>query len=97
MAKRMSPFRYKHEIPPEYRCDTCDAGAVRLWRDYQTFAESTRLLCQSCAERDQGKPISPNSDQIGWMVPAVPTEDGYTFWGYTSVPLAGVDWWKSLS
>lgn len=37
------------------------------------------------------------SDQIGWLVPAVPTEDGETFWGYTSVPDAGCKWWKSLS
>lgn len=35
-------------------------------------------------------------DQIGWMVPAVPTEDGDTYWGYTSVPHAGVCWWKGL-
>jgi len=36
------------------------------------------------------------TDQIGWRVPAVPTEDGGTFWGYTSVPQAGCDWWASL-
>ena len=36
------------------------------------------------------------TDQIGWLVPAVPTEDGETFWGYTSVPQEGVDWWKNL-
>lgn len=33
---------------------------------------------------------------IGWMVPAVPTEDGETFWGYTSVPQAGCEWWHRL-
>lgn len=36
------------------------------------------------------------TDQIGWRVPAVPTEDGSTFWGYTSVPDAGVRWWRDL-
>lgn len=35
-------------------------------------------------------------DQIGWYVPAVPTENCQTYWGYTSVPSAGCDWWKSL-
>lgn len=35
------------------------------------------------------------TDQIGWRVPAVPTEDG-TYWGYTSVPTPGVDWWRKL-
>lgn len=36
------------------------------------------------------------TDQIGSLVPAVPTEDGDTFWGYTSVPQPGVEWWKRL-
>ena len=37
------------------------------------------------------------SDQIGWLIPAVPTADGCeTFWGYTSVPGDGVRWWKKL-
>lgn len=35
-------------------------------------------------------------DSIGWRVPAVPTEDGTTFWGYSSVPPEGVSWWKQL-
>ena len=35
------------------------------------------------------------SDQIGWLVPAVPTEDG-SFWGYTSVPQSGIEWWEAL-
>ena len=26
------------------------------------------------------------TDSIGWSVPAVPTEDNTTYWGYTSVP-----------
>lgn len=36
------------------------------------------------------------SDQIGWYVPAVPDEEGVGYWGYTSVPQAGVEWWKQL-
>lgn len=36
------------------------------------------------------------TDQIGWMVPAVPTEDGASFWGYTSVPQPGCAWWTNL-
>jgi hypothetical protein len=35
-------------------------------------------------------------DQIGWRVPAVPTEDGDSFWGYTSVPDEGCQWWYRL-
>lgn len=35
-------------------------------------------------------------DQIGWRIPAVPTADGRTYWGYTSVPSEGVAWWFRL-
>jgi hypothetical protein len=42
------------------------------------------------------KSAREKTDQIGWRVPAVPTEDGDTFWGYTSVPQTGCDWWASL-
>lgn len=45
-------------------------------------------------------------DQISSLIPAVPDllpkgpewklTEGYTFWGYTSVPDAEVKWWKSL-
>lgn len=35
-------------------------------------------------------------DQIGWRVPAVPTEDSAGYWGYSSVPQAGVNWWVRL-
>ncbi len=36
------------------------------------------------------------TDQIGWRVPAVPTEENDTYWGYTSVPTPGVEWWCRL-
>ena len=37
------------------------------------------------------------SDQLGDFMPAVPTEENDTFWGYTSVPKAGCKWWNELS
>lgn len=47
-----------------------------------------------------GDGFAPNpkirTDQIGWRVPAVPTEEGDTYWGYTSVPPDGVAWWRRL-
>jgi hypothetical protein len=45
-----------------------------------------------------GKVISGGwrTDQIGWRIPAVPTEEGDTYWGYTSVPQAGLEWWRRL-
>jgi hypothetical protein len=99
MSAAFSPFRYADEIPPEYHCEKCGAFKVRLYRDYQTFAEHTRLLCTACAERagDEPRKVDPeHPDQIGWMVAAVPTENGTTFWGFTSVPDAGVKWWRGL-
>jgi len=36
------------------------------------------------------------TDEIGWLVPAIPTEDGITYWGYSSTPETGVDWWRRL-
>jgi hypothetical protein len=37
-----------------------------------------------------------DTDSLGWLVPAVPTEEGDTYWGYTSVPAMGCLWWRSL-
>lgn len=36
------------------------------------------------------------TDQIGWLVPAVPTKENDTFWGYSSVPENGCNWWDNL-
>lgn len=93
--------------PSEYRCGNCGATGVKLWREYQTF--SPQLLCADCAAADQHKDISDigaggkrtdelgqRTDQIGWYVPAVPDEEGVGYWGYTSVPDAGVVWWRNL-
>ncbi len=93
-----------------YACARCGAAYCKLWRQSNTCADSVRLLCVDCAGKDQkrdvsdvdaeGKVADPDlgmrCDQIGWLVPAVPTPDGETFWGYTSVPEEGVVWWKGL-
>lgn len=85
-----------------YVCTSCGAANCRLWREYQTMASRTKLLCCNCAERDQNRKCNLDSDermkhdQIGWLVPAVPTPEWDTFWGYTSVPDDGVQWWYNL-
>jgi hypothetical protein len=79
-----------------YTCGSCSASGVRLWRDYQTFLDAQSLLCRTCCERVAGKPKPDDSDSIGWHVPAVPTADGSTFWGYSSVPEAACRWWCAL-
>jgi len=102
---------YKVIVTPEaYVCTSCGAKHVKLWRQYQTFLNHIDLLCAECAAKNQTIDISTMdehglylrddskhlTDQIGWLVPAVPTEEGDTFWGYSSVPLDGCTWWKSL-
>lgn len=96
------------KCPKAYVCSKCGATNCKLWRQYQTFAEHIELLCIRCAGEDQGKDISSanasgkidteygSTDQIGWLVPAVPTEDNETYWGYTSVPQPGCIWWNNL-
>jgi hypothetical protein len=93
--------------PQHYRCDRCKAHGVKLWREYQRIASMTDLLCAACAMADQGKSGSVDADgyrqtesgrtdQIGWLVPAVPVPEGYTFWSYRSVPADGIRWWRTL-
>lgn len=97
------------KVPDNYKCAECGATGCKLWREYQTFLEHQRLLCAPCAAAEQDKDISDidadgkisferhwRTDSIGWMVPAVPTEENDTYWGYTSVPTPGVNWWKNL-
>lgn len=100
----------KFTFDRDYRCGVCGCTEIKLWREYQTIADQTSLLCASCAHatqnasphtsynKDEKRPYFDFSDgdQIGWMVPAVPTEDGATFYGYTSVPSERVLWWLEL-
>lgn len=84
-------------VPPGYHCASCGAHVVKLWRPYHGVGP---LRCVACAEQHEGKRLAAGgrepSDQIGWYIPAVPLEDGLSFYGYTSVPDAGVAWWKAL-
>jgi hypothetical protein len=33
---------------------------------------------------------------IGWLIPAVPTAELNTYWGFSNVPEDGAQWWRSL-
>lgn len=98
----LGPIDYASTTPPAgYRCTTCGAQGCKLWREYQTFLEHQSLACCDCAAKEQQRDVSTinadgwvlrdgmSTDTIGWRVPAVPTEDGSTFWGYAAVPHAG--------
>lgn len=74
-------------VPDYYRCVTCDAHGVKLWRQYQSV--DPELRCAACACCNQNKVDDVDeagtrssatahprdncrTDQIGWYVPAVP-------------------------
>lgn len=76
---------------PTLEC--CDCASKSEGKDVSDMDDEGRRLERE--DERYGLPLE-RSDQIGWRVPAVPTEDGTTFWGYTSVPADGVAWWKAL-
>ena len=94
----------------DYKCSVCDKENVKLWRQYMTVcATYVELLCADCAMKDQDKDgvvgedgrreteYGAKTDQIGWLVPAVPTDENDTYWGYCAVPQDRVEWWRGLS
>jgi len=90
----------------DYKCSKCGEKNVKLWRDTHVFLDYIKLKCASCLTDKKKYKVDENgkcltdygskTDQAAGMVPAVPTEDNTTFWGYTSVPESGVQWWKKL-
>lgn len=103
----IGPFFYMPMVPAGYECGTCTSRSCKLWR--VGGSSHVELRCALCALReekltglvvdDEGRIDDPQFgkiDQLGKYIPAVPTEDGKDWWGYTSVPWAGVMWWKSL-
>lgn len=95
------------EVLAQYKCEQCGVTGVKLWRQPQSAGPLTCNVCLGVEVDDQGRaelePIGDISfhgqvsDQIKGWLPAVPTEsDDLGFWGYSSVPIRGVDWWKKL-
>ena len=98
-----------NKAPKKYACGACGAKGIKLWRDVCCCASQVDLRCASCmncGDVDEGgyfihkqygiKTDQCTTDELGSMVPAVPTECEDTYWGYTSVPDDGVRWWRSL-
>ncbi len=95
------------KVPASYKCSRCGAAGCKLWRP--SALENARLLCADCAageEKDDISGIDENgrftdkngitSNQIGWMVPSIPSEDSSFFWFYTLAPDSGRKWWLKL-
>lgn len=100
----------KTDVPADYKCCECGATNCKLWREYQCFSKIL-LRCAECAAKSEKKDVSDidadgrrsdgfghggRTDQIGWYVPAVPMPQCDGYHGYTSVPEAGVSWWRRL-
>ena len=110
LAERAYTYGFRLPVSQRARlvCGKCGARGSKMWREYNTFADHTAVLCGPCALVAQkktgtidadGKRMGEHgtaSDQIGWMVPAIPDVEGHGFWGYTSVPEDGVLWWRAL-
>lgn len=77
---------YTDTIHHWFRTDNMPAGH---WHGYDPAKGPPPEAVETKSEKER-------TDQIGWRVPAVPTQEGDTFWGYTSVPEDGCDWWRKL-
>lgn len=83
-----------------YKCSVCDITGVKLWRE-SSFCLPVDLFCIECGKKNQDLPDwnfnskYGRTDQLGNLLPAVPTEDG-SFWGYSSVPSNDCRWWHQL-
>jgi hypothetical protein len=96
------------DVPDKYICGKCGLISVKLWRDVVVSVTQVDLRCAMCLdagpidaegyfiESKYGKTDQCTTEELGSMLPAVPTEDESTYWGYTSVPQEGVLWWRNL-
>jgi hypothetical protein len=104
--RRVSIVNYKAigMVPEDYKCDHCEAHGVKLWRQFQTTADQTNLLCAECAEvegreanhKHWQSPFKKGiGKQIGLYIPAIPIEGDNTYWEIP-IPEDGWAWWNSL-
>lgn len=98
--------------PTEYKCCGCGATGVKLWREYQPFGKIDLLCAKCAEKDQRKSHIRldgwlkgpfwkssfrrGDGDQIGWYIPAIPTENGIGYHGYSSVPQSGIDWWTAI-
>lgn len=109
--KSLGPIDYLSPVPPDgYRCMDCDTHGVKMWR--MSNSSCIEFRCFTCAclqEKVKATPsvdrkgvmklshgIHVQSDQIGNLVPAIPSEDGSTCWGYSNASAEACQWWWSL-
>lgn len=98
-ARRAARRLFGGGMPPGYVCADCGAQGVKLWRP---SCDTGPLRCEACgtkheiaAGRSERSIRERRGDTLGYLLPAVPAEDGGT-WGYTSVPEPYCIWWYRL-
>ena len=105
-----APFSYSDAGTPKgYKCGECGATGVKLWREWNTFLDYQTLRCVKCACGGKKQDIITKEvhdvtamdcqvqhPKAGTLAAAIPTEEGDTYWGYTSVPTLGCIWWYNL-
>lgn len=77
----------------ELKCVEC-ATPAQVTYEAKNYTDKNRD-CLGALDPD-GLFMFRSGDQLAGLVPAVPTPDGDTFWGYTSVPNEDVLWWYAL-
>ncbi len=77
----------------ELKCATC-ATPAQIAYETKNYTDENRDYLG--ALDPDGLFMFRNGDQLGGLVPAIPTPDGETFWGYTSVPNEDILWWYAL-
>ena len=94
----------------EYKCGTCGAKGVKLWRYLSIFA--VELECRQCMyargdAEDKAQILMmgedglmpgylSQTDQVCGCGPAVQDIADGSFWGYTSIPADSYAEWQSL-
>jgi len=95
------------------KCGALDCKLWRQYNTFLDHLELMCCVCALKSVGKEGVPVDaegkwkdpddkynfPPSDQLAGLVPAVPNDEEMhgSFWGYSSVPEAGVKWWKRLS
>lgn len=92
-------WRYSGFPPIELQCANCCIKAQckpELSSSFYKAASQPGFKLDEDGTWEYIPEHSQRSDQIGFRLPAVPDEEGIGYWGYTSVPQDGVNWWRKL-
>jgi hypothetical protein len=95
-----------------YKCCRCERELCKLWRKAHILSspqdnQSQKLLCFSCIPNNfRIRTIDPQGTFLGEdgirtymisnMLPAVPKDDGHSFWPFRDIPENLFRWWSLL-